>query len=275
MRTIGASMVGIGVEFELLNPDGSQAMPKQIATYTALAMAYRGVPVLMTAGHVIRDELEPLLVQKQYEDYGVRVCGVQFNDSLGRTEDVKTRRPKRFPDYPTRPRWAVDDKAKVLDSRGLDFGFIMLPRGTWEGMLDNGVKLLGEEMWEESTAAFDTYKLVGFPINRHLAAEGEAALQIMTVEKIEGESGTTPDGKPAWFVGKPPDEVKTVKGISGGPIFGLRQLPEGGLLFQVVAMQSWQSGGAQRIYGSPLASFGPLINAKIEELQRKASEQEG
>jgi hypothetical protein len=258
------------LEFELLK-NGKVAQAKQVASFTAFVMAFDDVPVLVTAGHVIRDSLEPMIIQNKYKGLDVRVGQMTLCDFFGPREDVKSWNPTPFPDYASRPRWALDDKSLKENGNGLDFGVIMLPRFTWESMRGNGVKIISEDMWAKRTSRFEKYKLIGFP--SELTVDYSVQLRSLTVTKVPRAKGKTPDGRPAWFVGTVPKEITSVEGMSGGPIFGFRKLENGGLSHRVVAMQSWQSMGQKRVYGTPLTSFGPEIKKVIAMLKKKGNAQ--
>lgn len=70
-----------------------------------------------------------------------------------------------------------------------------------------------------------------------------------------------------------PAGVKSVSGMSGGPIFGFRKLGENLWDYRVVAMQSWGDPNNGTVYATPLRSFVTIIDDAIRRLGRQLTEE--
>lgn len=275
VKLIGSSLVAITGRFALEDEKG-EIQPEQVFACTAFAMSFDGVPVLVTAGHVIRDTLDPLLVEGRYGGYKVHVYETHLCDFFGLNPVWK--KPTPFPTYAETPRGSIDQSMQ-RGSRGLDFG-ILLPRHLyWRGMRGNGVTPLPESFWAEPGDEFEVYKMVGFPDNEEHRKKGLIQTAAYNVIRTTDPDAKGPDGLPNWFVGTLPQGVESVRGVSGGPIFGFRRLPAGGWEYRVVAMQSWQGPeqSERMVYGTPLRSFAPTVSEVIAQLRARgeASEQAG
>src|SRR5438477_269763 len=60
IRMLGSSLVAISGRFALRSPKTGELDPEQAFACTAFAMNFGKTPVLLTAGHVIQDELDPI-----------------------------------------------------------------------------------------------------------------------------------------------------------------------------------------------------------------------
>ena len=265
LHVLGNSLVCISGCVAFLDAKEHEQGKRQVFAYTAFAMSFDDIPALVTAGHVIKDELDPLLQAGHYQGYPVRILECNLCDFMG--ESRKVLKPMPF-DYSLTKSCSIDQSLQRT-SQGLDFGIIMTHPFYWRSMEANGITPIPEERWVESfEEEFDVYKMIGIPMNATLQQQGLAQPVLYTVTKSD-DSGIRigPDGQPVWFVGNLPAGVRSVRGVSGGPIFGFRKVAENQWDYRVVAMQSWEDQSQGLIYGTPLLSFAPVVSKIVRELR--------
>ena len=263
VRVVGSSILAITGGYFYLDDDGNDTGELVTFACSGFAMSFDGFPVLVTAGHVIQDTLDPIIVRNVYKGHRLRLAQVNLLDCFGEKPVVKT--PTPFSIYPSLPR-AGRDQALQRDSNGLDFGIILLPSLYWNGFFKNDGRILAEDMWATEGEHFDVYKMVGIPVEPQYSKTGHLRLGVFSFLETTDPEVTTADGKPIWFVGTMPEGTLSVEGMSGGPIFGFRKVP-GGWEYKIVAMQSWQiKGESGKVYGTPLRSFAPIVSHAIESL---------
>jgi hypothetical protein len=266
IQLLGSSLLAISCRFALRRPKTGELDREQAFACTAFAMNFDNTPVLLTAGHVIQDELDPILVDKVYKGCPVELYETRICDFFG--FDPKVKRPMPFDHYAETPRAKID-QSMLLRSRGLDFGILLLRPLYWSGIEANGVTPLNESFWAEEEDRFDTYRMVGFPSSPQLRTKGLIQTTSYRIIRTTDPDAKGPDGKPNWFVGQLPQGITDVKGVSGGPIFGFRKRPDGAWDYRVVAMQSWQGAGNGVIYGTPIRLFAPIVAGVIAKLKAK------
>jgi len=105
MRELGKALACISGRFTLTNPATKTEDEEQHFCCSAFAMKFANVPVLMTAGHVILDTLDPLLDKRMYKGFPVRVAESNLCDFFG--PDAKVRKPSHL-DYTSTRRAAID-----------------------------------------------------------------------------------------------------------------------------------------------------------------------
>ena len=254
VQKIGSSIIAITGGFAYLDAEGNDIGDMQTFGCSAFAMSFDGVPVLVTAGHVIRDVLDPIIVRNEYEGHPLRLLQVNILDCFG--EKPRVKKPTPFPVYPDLRRGSIDEATK-RDSMGLDFGIIFLPDLYWNGFFANDGRILAEDIWAQEGEVFDVYKMVGLPTEPQYSKNGHGRLGVFSFLAATDLGVPTRDGKPVWFVGNMPEGMTTVAGVSGGPIFGLRKTVSG-WEHKIVAMQSWQKEGKNGlVYGTPLRLLRP------------------
>ena len=148
------------------------------------------------------------------------------------------------------------------DDLGLDFGVILLPDLLALNIQANNIVPISRENWvHQSSLTFSFYKMLGFP--SHLIEElGGYVPTMIGIEPIDPSSlEDAPAG--TWFAGRIPAEVpvNSIKGMSGGPIYGFRRGQDGGLYYHVVAIQSRWREKSRIVFGCSV----PFVAEKMHE----------
>ena len=155
----------------------------------------------------------------------------------------------------------------------LDFGVIPLPDLYRQNMVTNGVVAISRNNWErQSELTFSEYRILGFPADDKVetfdasgGAEAEIRPVMMVIDRIEQDEINDPPGG-AWFIGRIPDDIdiRSVEGMSGGPIFGFRMGASGQWHYQIVALQSWWRPDSRIIFGCSLPLFAEVVQNALE-----------
>jgi len=243
-------LVGLSVTYKHKADDAGDRARFGMCSGT-LIMIEGGV-FLLTAGHVLKqlDELR--------ESGGAEIIGASLADTFAseRISDI----PIPF-DLKSARLFYIDD-----EDDGLDFGVIALEPHHVRMLAKNGMVALTEENWvHQHTVKFEAYALLGLP--EELATErvsssgeGAAAAALLTVKRLESAPpGRKPTRYPQ-FVGQlhPEMGLKSVKGMSGGPILGFRREPEP--RYWIVALQSSWDEEARIVYGCDLPILASLMS---------------
>jgi hypothetical protein len=265
-KIVGKHLMCISVVFELLDKEGNVVQPQQTAAYTCFPMEVQGVILLVTAGHVVRDELEPLIVDKKFAGLNVRVIAVRLCDFFGVEEQIATRMTTPFTDFEGTARFAWDREAKKRDSDGIDIGLFILEVFFWRGFLANGVYPVYQDMWAKPGDVFERHVVGGFPNEPSLRARNEVRTTAYQVTPAVDPDVRVVSGEPVWFVGNLVAGTSIV-GVSGGPIFGFRKVPGDLWEHRLVGIQSWQSTSKGLIYGTPISTIGQLLTELVMGLK--------
>lgn len=205
---------------------------------SAFVMKVEGRWLLVTAGHCLR-RLEDLHNSGNYE---ITACGLYDGwTPRGPSDPIPFRYTDSVRDY-------VDD-----EELGLDIGFIELPPLLARTLSAGGVEPLGPEHWATADEGFVGYVVLGQPTELYqVIRRGENVVDarvdpvLISLTKCEPPANMI---KPAArFYGQLAPQTRfsdggalnDIDGMSGGPIFGLRQHASGKLTYSLIAVQgSW------------------------------------
>jgi hypothetical protein len=265
LREMSRSLVCLSGRYSWLDDNG-EPTGRGTFSFTGFAFSFDGVPVLLTAGHVLADRIQPLLAGR-YEGNRVRIDACFFCDTFGPNPIV--REPTPFDLRGTPMTWV--DQSRRMDGDGLDLG-ILIPRPFfWDSMRANGVEPIHEGLWSTDPAErFTHYKMLGFPEELANQEQGEVQVLMASVELVENPP-PGPNGECQWFVGHLRNNhgLASPVGMSGGPIFGFRESPAGGWEYRVVGLQSWWNRDTRVIYATPLRKVTEVVGVLIEGLRRR------
>ena len=252
LRVFGPHLVGIVLTWRFKS-DAPDASPR-VQSWTATVLMIEGVVSLLTAGHVIAE------INKAYAEPEAEVLGCVLVDCF--SADAPHQHAMPFP-------WVSAEKGTIV-SDNMDVGVVFIPPSFVGLMVQNGIKAITEENWvHQHRVEFDAFLALGMP--QHLTGEtltpdGGIHLNpnLVKLERLspdDPELQTDFDGDPSrMFVGRLMDggELADIKGMSGGPIFGLRAR-EGELAYWVVAIIRGFYDVRRIVTGSRLTDFGPAF----------------
>jgi len=251
MRWISRHLVSLSCVYHHLDEQGKVTGKARLLACSGFVMSFGEVWYLITAGHVIsgKNSLDEL-----FNSPRVRVDECFLVDFFGL--EAKHRNTIPF-DYRGSIRYGVD-----VD--GVDWGFVMLTSNERRLLEANGIVAVAEVNWMRQDRVKDwlAYLLLGIPNetvepDAALGSEkadsyGKAGIALLHIRKLDA----LPDGAEITaaprFVGEITNlgDLKSVEGMSGGPIFGFA-LVDGHLHYWVVAIQSsWFR--KKYVFGTPL-----------------------
>jgi hypothetical protein len=217
-------------------------------TCSGTLLFVEGAIYFLTAGHVLRE------LKELRDCEHVLIEHASLADIFGL---------KRVSDTPI----PFDLRSALLcfdENLGLDFGVI--PIGPHQARLlgKNGMIALSEANWiEQAGVKFDGHLMLGFPaesVSERVSDSSRVILQPTTfsvkqlVSAPDQQSTTYPR-----FIGQVSHDLalKSLKGMSGGLIFGFRLQPR--LSYWVVAIQSSWHPGTKMVYGCSVPVLASLM----------------
>jgi hypothetical protein len=235
---------------------------EKMACFSAFVLEVFGKWCLVTAGHVIQDKfLAPV------EKGLIRLNKFLLADYFGPDPVVKEAIPF---DYEGAGKCFLDDS-----SLGLDFALIALRPFYRDSLQANGVIPISRSNWANAVGlTFPLHLMVGMPeeLSDSLSREGERGGQVgqavaplcVVVRRLDKvpKGMNTPEAE--WFIGRVNVDFSVV-GMSGGPIFGVRQNEQGQWTYHTVAVQSWWDRERKVIFGCPIPRFMGLVEEGLLE----------
>jgi hypothetical protein len=244
-------LVGMCVAFERRGDCDKKRSPR-FAAYAGTLIRIHDAYCFLTAGHILRT------LEKALQSDSVEIKNAVLADTFGRGQ---------FNDHPI----PFDLKnARVFyiddDDEGLDFGVILLEPYYVRLLATNKIVALEEKNWiHQSAVRFDGYAILGLPeefTSDFVSGDGKGAVS-PTMFAIQRLSAAPPDTRPTAyerFVGQvdPALALRSIRGMSGGPIFGFN-LEERYPRYWVVALQSAWSPARGVVFGCPLPTLASLM----------------
>jgi hypothetical protein len=219
----------------------------------------------VTAGHVFKE------LDGQIRRGEARIVHCHLADYYGLDLDSGVPIPFGYSDV--RKFW-IDD-----DARGLDVGIIVLTPLYRRLLEKNKVRAIEQDGWEEQgSLKFDDYALLGFPEElferqRRVSVTGDTIIGgVRPVLMFANASDAVPLNKPVpehpWLAVELRDkgEIKSIKGMSGGPILGFQRRTDKPPLYTAVAIQSWWDAKRRIAFGTRLPVVMEMIDREIRVL---------
>lgn len=220
----------------------------QSTIITAFLMSVRGKWLLATAGHTIKK------IDKLINKYGYSVDKCALIDGLG--YEAKFENPIPF----------LYEKANptcISDKRDFDYGFLNVSPYYREALEKNNVQPLDEEVWKKRPQKIDFYLLMGIPYETlHVNPKNlEFTPTLFSIKYLPDQPTGFSETSIKQFYGEIilNNDIKSIKGVSGGPIFGFYENDEGELRYWVVALQSTWLPKSHIISACPTHIFGDVI----------------
>ncbi|HVX13080.1 MAG TPA: hypothetical protein VHC22_17990 [Pirellulales bacterium] len=250
-------LVPMVARFESFNLDGSP-LDKTLLIFSGFILRVHNLFFWATAGHCIND-FEDLLRHPH-----VRIQGISLADCFG--EDAVFRESIPFP-------YAIGDAFRIHDEgEYLDFALVRLSGNLCEQLAVNGVTCVSRGNWSKpDDRRFFHHIVLGFPESSVDDQRRRGFMQPVGVAIDALDPDELPDedcGK--WFVGKVrSDDIETIKGMSGGPIFGFWKDDANRTHFSIFALQSWWDKKTRIIRGCTLNMFAEVLHRHMEELAER------
>jgi hypothetical protein len=236
MNTLGRHLVCLAFTYAWIDKKGNPYGKERFYACSAFVIEIDGIWFLVTAGHVLKDDIHDPVANGQ-----IKILTCRFADYFGL--DAKVKSPTPF-DYQDAPKTWIDDR-KI----GLDLGLIHLRQHYQAQMKANGVLPVTEENWSrQGPLTFNAYCMYGFPAvltdKLSPACEFGEGMQgcvqpvYISLQPEPNPDVDIPKSVLPWFVGRlnPDPNVPDLKGMSGAPIFGFRRDKDGRLRYWVLAL---------------------------------------
>ncbi|ASU38158.1 hypothetical protein hmeg3_07485 [Herbaspirillum sp. meg3] len=211
--------------------------------------------VLCTAAHVMDDIIE--LQQK-----GIRLTDWHINDVF-----TKAAKDYVYPfDVSKRERFYIRD-----DALGLDYCLVYVESIAAISMNSRGLRAMGRAMIGDAEQA-EKWVVTGFP-SEFASFSGDSIHQrhyTIGVTPVSRPSNWDPDKNHHSLFGRldtPNDEFAQIdiKGMSGGPVFGLFRQDNGTFNVRLVAVQSGWSKQSRTITACPIEAFLDAVDRLIAD----------
>ena len=229
--------------------------PARFKAFSGTLIILQDVVCFLTAGHILKE------IEEARSSEEVEIEAASLVDTLGAkpVSDV----PIPF-DLKNAHLIYVDD-----DAAGLDFGVIPLRPHYVHLLAKNGVVALAEENWiKQHTINYDVYWMLGFPeelTSERISPPRDTSVQAIMfgVKKLDAAPDRRSPTEYPQFVGQldPALSLNSIKGMSGGPIFGFKLMPNGQLRYWIVALQTSWERETRTVYGCSVPVLASLLTA--------------
>jgi hypothetical protein len=248
-------LVGLCVIYEIKNDETGK---QHFAAFSGTLIIIAGQVHFLTAGHVLK------VVDELRNNAMVEINRAVLADIFG---------GDKISDQPI-PFVLTDARFFYIDNEedGLDFGVMALDPYYVRLLAKNGVVALEEQNWiHQPKLNFDGYIMLGLPdefASKTVLETGDAQVS-PTMFPVTRLAAPPPDRKPtryAQFVGQIDAriEIKSIVGMSGGPIFGFKFEPSG-TRYWIVAIQSSWLPDSRIVFACPLPTFASMMVEWAEE----------
>lgn len=218
---------------------------------TAFVLSVENQWFLITAGHCLR-EIEKLQLQ------GTEIVSCALIDTMGANAIDKFTIPFAYED--ASPEYLSDELE-------FDYGVILLSLYYRQHLEANGIQPLTEEVWDMQPDEFDFYKLIGIPYEllEVTPEDVKVTTTLLDIEPLKNWPTSVRVTTAPQFVGRISLEnrIKSIKGTSGGPIFGFVENPPGTLKYWLVALQSRWLPRSHIVVGCPTKILGQFLRSRI------------
>lgn len=219
----------------------------------------------VTAGHIISDIKSALASGSTFDVWrlGDQTAGNRFNGSAV---------PYAF----ELDKWLV-----LHDDLGLDYAIIHLGWPYREQLEAGGVAALPKGAWADQTIEHDHWALVGIPTET-VSYDGKTNISarfvmIPVTPKEEPPAAATENFQNQFYAKLPADSehfVKDVVGLSGGPVFSLRNV-NGTWRYHVIGVQSGWYASSRVLAICPFSTFANEIENIVGEVLSKLKPSNG
>ena len=239
----------------------------RVHVFSGFVVDVAGEWFYVTAGHILRDIRKAVEAGSTFDVWrlGDHTAGNRFNN---------TAVPYAF----ELDHWLVLEDS----SAGLDYATVHLG-GLYRQQLEaGGVVAIAKDAWSDHIADYDHWALVGIP-SETVSYDGKTiiAARVVLAPLTPAEAPPLAEQKAQnQFYAKLADDseqfVKDIVGMSGGPLFMLRN-SDGTWKYSIIGVQSAWYPSARIVAACPFSSFGyalePIVKEALSKLQPSGSAQ--
>lgn len=232
--------------------------------YTGFLLYVNGYTLWVTAGHCI-EEIDNDIIGRPDRYRNVRFRFVDFlHHEVSSTEPV----PFDLVAMRYKPYLVHRDAGGV--ERGWDFGGLLLRPHYVMNLRANNVVPVGETNWINVPDEFDFHFMLGVADENVTQDEGGnwlVAPSMIPVAKLDGKPARYAEHTDPMFYGTVGYEtvVGSIRGMSGGPILGMKRMPDGSLRYWIIAVQSGWYPADRLSCATPLRELYLLVSRAIDE----------
>ncbi|MCX7429031.1 MAG: hypothetical protein NTW96_25820 [Planctomycetia bacterium] len=257
-------LVALVAQYETFDDEG-RSFHHGVIVYSGFVLSLHNRWFWVTAGHCLRNNYAITEDEKGLDDLlaagRIKLISTGFADYFGLEAPHRHCVPFSY-----EPGCTIHLHRKDL---GLDFALIPLPDLVRIAFEKNRIIAISRKNWIHQTrVTFTHFKILGFPshlVQTSKSSDDELVAEFQPVMfAVDALNPTDVEGVPSdiWFVGRIPPEVKIqdIKGMSGGPIYGLRKSETGQWFYHVIALQSWWRDKSRTIFGCSLPAFAEALH---------------
>ena len=215
---------------------------------------------LITAGHCIR------AIESLTGRCGYNIIRCQLIDSLGL--GATHQEPIPFAYKEAHPACLSDDYA-------FDYGVMVLSPYYRRLLEVNKVQALNELVWRNEPVKVDFYILLGIPMEsvKVDASSIEIAPTLLTVEPISEKPKGFAEVDAPLFYGRIVlgERLRSIEGMSGGPLFAFHKNESGELRYWLTALQSRWLPKSQFIAACPTTLLGHFLEGLVARTGKESS----
>jgi hypothetical protein len=214
--------------------------------------------VWVTAGHCMQEIERDLLGRPEsYGDIRFRFIDMLHFNSVSnlpmpfdyRGDDAKS--------------WIVHtDGNEVM--LGMDFGVVFLRNHDSHLLIANKLEPVDENNWVNVPETFDHYFMLGLPgelVRQDERGVWTAQPILIPIERLSEKPACYQEHTDAMFYGvvDPQERVKSIKGMSGGPILGLKRNGDGSGRYWFIGVQSGWYPSGRIVCATPLEAVRGIL----------------
>lgn len=225
---------------------------EKVHVFSGFLVKASGVWFYVTAGHILRDIRESLAVGGEFDIWRLddQTAGNRFKGAaIPYVFDIN--------------RWLVIEDEEI----GLDYAAVPLDTFYCRQLKAGGAIPIGKEAWGDHVTEHDQWALVGIPSETVAYYQENIITAGIVVMPLEHAEEPTKAGRKAenQFYARLTDlgNVKDMDGMSGGPVFALKEV-EGKWKYKVIGVQSSWYRNARTIAACPFASLGAVLEELVE-----------
>jgi hypothetical protein len=233
-----------------------------------------GATIWVTAGHCMRDIEHGLLGNP--DDYSN--IGFRFVDTLHSAAISDLPIPFDYVGEKIKGSMVHTDEHGA--ELGFDFGVIFLRPHYARALAANKITPVAEHNWMEIPDTFDGYFMIGLPNERVGPNERGiwiASPSMVKVARLDDRPECFREQTDPMFYGTadPASVVGNIKGMSGGPIVGLKLGEDGIGRYWVIAVQSGWYSGSRTVCASPLGVLRDTVRQVMDAIFQERDGQSG